>query len=257
MRRQATLVAFYGQKPSALTEIIGGCQRALSTMLGSVFKPYDLGQVHATVVGLEAVIESPTLENLNFSRHRNTAVGMDLVGFRRFLLSGNRVPFAVQLAGFADRDYPFTSRGQRPFLRSFSIQGDKAVVMGWPITSRPDSPPESSVESRLYPSTLDQIRTSAQAYGILHDYHRMPGDVDNDFYFRVGLLTQAVDVSVRNEAEIAIRQWLAHLPPAVLDVNSSILSFVSYVDNTLPPATSEATPLAEESDPTKWYRQEA
>ena len=259
--RQATLVAFYGTKPSALEEIVGGCQRVLSSRLGQVFEAYDLDQVHATIVGLEAVPGQRTLQNLNFNSHRQTAVEMDLSGFSRFLLNGTRVPFSVQIAAFADRDYPFTSRSQRPYVRSFSIQGDKAVVMGWPIRGRPGPPPESPAafvqEARLYPSTLDQIRASAQAYGILHDYHRVPGDIDNDFYFRVGLLKQGIDVSVRAEAEIAIRQLLSYMPPIVLDINSSFLSFVSYVDNTLPRASSEAAPLAEEPDCDKWYRQEA
>ncbi len=246
------MVAFYGEKPSALAQIVTTCQRLLRAKLGGVFEAYDLHQVHATIVGLEAVPDRPTLENLNFQKHRNRTVEMDVKGFRNFLLGGSHLPFAVQVAGFADRDYPFTSRSSRPYVRSFSLQGDKAVVMGWPIRrGLTEEPLQNSAEiveqPGLYLSTLDQLRASAQTYGILHDYHRTPEDVDNDFYFRVGLLKGAVDVHARAEAESAVRQLLACHPPVVLDVNGSVLSLVSYSDSRMPRASSQARPLTEET----------
>ncbi len=253
MRRQATLIAFHGEKPPALAEIIGLCQELLTRKLGS-FAAYDLHQVHATIVGLEAAPDrSDVLENLNFKKHRNIGVSMDLAGFCRFLLNGGRVPFAVQMAGFLDRDYPFSSRASRPFNRSFSIQGDKAVVMGWPVRGRPleETPAGLAVavqEARLYPSTLDEIRVAAQAFGILHDYHRVPGDVDNDFYFRVGLFKQAIDRTLQAEVEGAVRDLLARHQPVVLDIDRAALSLVSYSDNTLPLETSWLWRVAEAHD---------
>ena len=55
-----------------------------------------------------------------------------------FILESGHLPFDAQFGGFEDRDYPFRSRGARPFDRSFSIQGRTAVVIGWPVRAARD-----------------------------------------------------------------------------------------------------------------------
>ena len=170
-RRQATLVALYGAKPAAFHELIRRCLQKIAEALGSEFSPYDMDQIHATIVGLEYAAGS-ALYNLNFYRYRKKALPMDLPGLRNYLLSGHRLPFCVQIGGFADRDYPFTTRGLRPHSRSFSIQGDKAVIMGWPIRGKPlqEAPATASdvvQEARLYPRALGRIRLSAQTYNLV------------------------------------------------------------------------------------------
>ena len=121
--RQATLVAFYGDKPEGLTDVILSCQRILSLELPEAFLAYELPQVHATIVGLECNVGAGD-ENLNFSRLRSLRRSMDIRGFAASLVASERLPLAIQLAGFDDRSYPFSSRGQHPRARSFSIQGD-------------------------------------------------------------------------------------------------------------------------------------
>ena len=110
---QATLVALYGAKPAALDDLIRRCWEKIAEAFGSEFSPYDMKQIHATVVGLE-YFAGPALCNLNFYRYRKKALPMDLPGFRNYLLSGHQLPFCVQIGGFANRDYPFTSRDLRP-----------------------------------------------------------------------------------------------------------------------------------------------
>jgi hypothetical protein len=248
--RQATLVAFYGDKPQPLRDLISSCQLLLADALGQDFCPYELGQVHATIVGLERIEDQPLLHNLNFRKHRGVIRVMDLPGFRDFVIDHFRVPMTVQLTGFQNHDYPFVSRGLPPFLRSFAIQGDKAVVMGWPIIGGSSGARFVPIADRTYPKTLDDLRVAAQAFGILHEYHRVPADFDNDFYFRIGLLsTKGLEPAREREIEERVRDHLAGTEPVLIQVSPAALSFVSYVDNTMPISTSVALGLTDVQRP--------
>src|SRR5579864_4604069 len=188
--RQVTIVALYGEKAQKISELLEKCQTQVKELLGETFRPYDdLRQVHATLVGLE---RSGT-GNRNFQKYRDKQVEMDLTGLLHFLRLGGRFPFHVQLGGFQkNREYPFTSRGQNPYHRSFSIQGDKVVLMGWPLHGPLPNLALPRVtmsdwirESRSYPNVLDELRRAFQSFNVLHDYHRTFPDVDNDFYLRL------------------------------------------------------------------------
>src|SRR5262249_2649610 len=121
MWRQGTIVAFYGQKPGVFKRLIGLCWKKVEDAVGEQFSPYAIEQIHATVVGIERV-PGPALCNLNFQRYRKKSVEMDVLGFLKYLQTGVHLPFSTQIGGFANRDYSFASRGQRPYNRSFSIQ---------------------------------------------------------------------------------------------------------------------------------------
>lgn len=249
MARQATLIAFYGAKSAAVARLITLCCETVAEAVGEQFSPYEMDQIHATVVGLEHAPGS-ALCNLNFQRYRGRSVEMDVPGFLEYLQSSAPIPFSIQIGGFADHDYPFMSRGQRPYNRSFSIQGDKAVVMGWPRTGHPEEQSPTATmagiqEARLYPGTLNEIRLAAQAYGILHAYHRDPSDVDNDFYFRIGLLSPPrLDESTRQKLEADVRHVLCSERPAVNEVGLSDLYVASYEDDTLPQNSTRVSSIA-------------
>jgi hypothetical protein len=205
------------------------------------FRPYNIHQVHATITGLESVEGSPRY-NRNLAEHRGSWKTMDLLGFSDFLQNTKLLPLTVQIGGFADRDYPFTSRNRRPYERSFSIQGDKAVLMGWPVThesSPAGADPNATPESMTYPDTLERIRHHAADFNILHSWHRQPGDVDNDFYMRIGLFSPLPsDQEVVRFLEIEMRAMLGASEPAFVRVGPADLVFVSYHDETLPRASS-------------------
>lgn len=249
MARQATLVACYGAKSLTLARLITLCSKRIVDTVGEQFSPYQLDQIHATVVGLEHAPGS-ALSNLNFQRYRRRSVEMDLPGFLDYLLSSAPIPFSIQIGGFADRGYPFTSRRQRPYKRSFSIQGDKVVLMGWPRLGQSEGQSSSAAiagieEAQLYPSTLNEIRLAAQQYGILHAYHRDPLDVDNDFYFRIGLLNPPVlAASTRRKLEVNVRQLLGTEHPAAIEVGLSDLYVASYDDDALPKSSTRVWPVA-------------
>lgn len=67
--RQLTLVAHYGEKPDTLKCLIQEFQAFLSQMLGNVFIPYNVNQVHATIASLQRA-DTHSLLNLNFAQYR-------------------------------------------------------------------------------------------------------------------------------------------------------------------------------------------
>src|SRR4029077_17532962 len=126
--------------------------------------------------------------NLNLARFRDRLEQIDLPGFLNSLRASPCFPICVQFGGFADRDYPFTSRELRPFDRSFSLQGTRAVVIGWPLRGKPSlsansvSQYSAVQEARLYPTFIDDVRRFALNFNILHQYHREVNEIDNDLY---------------------------------------------------------------------------
>jgi len=253
--RQVTLVALYGEKTSELVELLRKHRATIAAKAGTAFQPYDLCQIHATIVGLARVEDMPGTLNRNYHELRKLSLSMEFAGLLCFLRHGGRFPFQVQIGGFEDRAYPFTSRGDTPYQRSFSIQkhskGDRCVLMGWPIRGEPISagaadPPDPTRESRLYPTTLDDIRRAAQSHNILHGYHRAPTDVDNDFYLRLGLLNpSSLSPAAREALQRELRDFLS-LSPLVLDITLSNVYIASYEDEALPPGpTTNIWPLSD------------
>jgi hypothetical protein len=241
--RQVTLVAFYGEKPDELSTLITQCQEWLISILGDAFSPYDIQQVHATIVGLERRIGSAR-DNANFWKYRALRAEMDFREFLAFLRGCSQIPFEVQIGGFEKRDYPFVSdpfekgTDNRPYDRMFSIQGDKVVVIGWPVRSK----------SPVYPLTLDDIRRAAQKFGILHGYHQTLTAVDNDLFFRIGLVDRTRTSSgVVNRVVQKLRDTLAGiLAPVISQVTLNDLFVASYEDDKLPMASTQAWSLVDE-----------
>jgi hypothetical protein len=158
----------------------------------------------------------------------------------------------VQLGGFENRDFPFTSRQTTPYERSFSIQKDKVVVMGWPIrgiTVRPRlATPQAFIhEARLYPNSLDDLRRAAQSFGVLHSWHGSATDVDNDLFFRIGLISNPSPLSppVKSRLETEVRHFLSSQPPLILEIGLKDVFVAAYVDNTLPRSTTRSVSLAD------------
>ncbi|MCL4860773.1 MAG: hypothetical protein KJZ93_15260 [Caldilineaceae bacterium] len=230
---QFALVAFYGEKPTPLANLLTACQEQLRHALGEAFLPYQVEQIHATMAGLESVIGQPGV-NDHFAQLRGEHRVMDFAALLHFLRRGEWSPITVQLGGFADRAYPFTSRGRRPFDRSFTIQGDKTVLMGWPVAPKRKG-------KAAWPTTLDGLRRAFQAYNVLHKYHAAPADMDNDCYLRLGLLDLACVSSTALPVVAAdLRTYLSIRQPLYLPIDHTTLSIVAYTDERLPPASTQA-----------------
>lgn len=124
-----TLVAFYGDKPPALAAGIEALQQ-LVTRLCPTFVPYALPQVHATLVGLEAQRVNGALHNVNFRALRGQHRPMQLAEALSAVRAAPLWPLSCQWGGFEPHAvYPFASRGQHPYVRSFSLQGERVVTM--------------------------------------------------------------------------------------------------------------------------------
>lgn len=250
--RQATLVTAYGPKPAHLSALLLECQRMLTEALGDSFQPYELSQIHATIIGLEHLLESPNC-NLNLWRFRSRLGHMDLPGFVASVLTHPCFPMSVQFGGFADRDYPFTSRGQRPFDRSFSIQGTKAVLIGWPVRGKPavsatrQSQYSAAQESRLYPTSLDDVRRFALNFNILHEYHSDITDTDNDCYLRLGLCNGTSDLEAGQIVQAKIRRYLGQTDPVFVEISKADLNIVSYTDGSLPCGSTRSWPIVDKA----------
>jgi hypothetical protein len=248
---QMTIVALYGEKSGDFAALITCCQHLVRSVLGDSFQPYNPSQIHATIFGLERKVSS-ALRNSNFSRYRGRDLVMNLEGILDYLRGCSLFPLQVQIGGFGKRDYPFVSRQARPYQRSFSIQGDKVVMMGWPIRGEPfPRPPETpsilAQEAKLYPPTLEVIRHAVQAYGVLHAYHRAPADLDNDLFFRIGLLNDQPSLSeqVRATLEAEARQFLSNQPPLLIDIHLEQVSVAVYEEDTLPMSSTRLWSLGD------------
>jgi hypothetical protein len=245
--RQATLVAFYGQKRGPLGHLLRAWQDRLGRALRQLgaqisFRPYPLAQVHATVLGLERR-SPPDLYNRNMLDFRGELRAMRLPELFGCIIESGHLPFDAQFGGFEDRDYPFRSRGERPIQRSFSIQGRAAVVMGWPM--RAACHDRSSIPD--WPLILDELRRSAQRFGVLHRWHREPSDVDNDIYLRLGLLDGELLDAQRELVEQEMRRALSRSAPSTVPIGPSDLAVVAYPDGeeTLPVDRSEVVRLTD------------
>jgi hypothetical protein len=223
-----TLVAYYGEgnKPEAMIRLVEDVQRALEEALGpAAFRPYRLEQVHATVVGLEGRRTARGILNANFERLRGELRSMNLRMALEDVQATPLLPLTVRIAGYGKRDsYPFTSRGSHPFLRSFSIQGESAVVMGWPF------------DATRYPSSLDDLRRAFKGAGILHKYHASPEAVDNDLFFVLGRVVGGGAATRAGLAgvEEGLRALLSDRSPVDFELNRECLRLVAYSDAALP-----------------------
>jgi len=228
---QLTLVAYYDQKPAALSNAYSALQR-ICLQLGNTYTPYTLDQLHATLIGLEAQHSSHTWLNTNFQSLRNEARPMQLPAALDTVRRWIATPLDLRLGGFNPADhYPFTSRGQHPYLRSFSLQPDRVVAMAWPCSREG------------YPPRLAQLRRDLEPHGILHKYHPQPKDADNDLFFVLGRLRATPDPDLAHKVESEARELL-RAAPLTLQLTLSDLSVVQYEDPGLPRATSVSRPLA-------------
>ena len=245
MPAQVTLVSLYGNKNEGFAAVVGELQELVSQVVPA-FAPYDIRQVHATIIGLERD-RAPAL-NANFLRFRGQERRMDFTGFLAFLRECSKLPFKLQIGGFANGDNPFTSRNLRPFERTFSVQGDKVVLMGWPVICDASVPAlEGAVTpSPQYPSTLEFIRRAAQRFGILHAFHRIVTEVDNDLYFRIGLINaKAANPEAIRALETQARQLLSTRPPLFVEIGLDDIFVAAYEDDRLPTSTTRVRSVAD------------
>lgn len=217
-----TIVAHYGPKSASLRKFIRDLQATLEQVLPVPFEPYREEQVHGTIIGLEGVRWGSCVFNQNYLEQKCLRA-IHFPQLFEILKASRCFPFTVQIGGYdCGIEYLFKSRGQHPHFRSFSIQGAIAVVVGWPASGS------------YHPLLLDQLRRSLNPANVLHKYHALPADIDNDFFLVLGRINRdRVSDQVLREAQEQMRSYLGQRPFFVpIDRNS--LKLVAYDDTRLP-----------------------
>ncbi len=157
--------------------MLEGLQCSIETIIGKEnFKRYEEHRVHVTVIGLEGKRDGDKIWNRNYFEMFRMRCAMNIPDLLHFLLADNNpfLPVSIKIGGFKkNMIYPFISRGSAPYFRSFSIQGEIAVAMGWPV------------KNNLYTSGIDRLRRSFNQLNVLHKYNNSVNAYDNDF-FRFG-----------------------------------------------------------------------
>ncbi|HEX5302998.1 MAG TPA: hypothetical protein VFW50_38995 [Streptosporangiaceae bacterium] len=238
--RFISAVAFYGPKSGRLRELVTGVQDLIARHVGDDFLPYTHEQVHATLIALNGVRDGGTvvneymLELAGLRREMDLPRVMDILG-RRFA-----TPLPVRVGGFRpDQAPPFTSRGQHPAQRSFSVQDRAFVLVGWPA---------ASIAGDGMP--LDDLRREMNAAGLLHRYHASPGDVDNDLHMVVGHHAGAPAAAL-GRAAAAVRDMLA-AGPADLAIGLADVKIVAADSHTLAPPLFVSEIPADEASVLDW-----
>jgi hypothetical protein len=229
-----TCVAFFhGRRPRVVDVLIDRLQDSLRRRLTQWLerdwiRMAPAGQVHATLIGMEASLERGELVNTNGkSRLGAGARPMDLDGFAEYLRRLDW-PIRLRFGGFSPADAnPYDQRP--PFERSFTIRPDGlAVAIGWPIA-----------DGVIGPALLD-FRKGAELFHIVHKYHAKETDRDNDAFLVLGAVTpmpwarpgQPRDGYDRFLAALAgvqeeIRESL-RIAPVELDLGREHCCFVRY-----------------------------
>jgi hypothetical protein len=221
--RFISAVAFYGPKTGRLRELVTEVQALIAEHVGAGFRPYTLDQVHATLIALNGVRAGGAVVNEYLLEHAGVRREMDLPRVMDILARRFTVPLRVRIGGFRPAQaVPFTSRGQHLAERTFSVQGEAFVLVGWPAESifGPGRP-------------LDELRREMNAAGALHRYHARPADVDNDLHLVVGHHAGA-PAGALARATAAVRDQLA-ADPADLAIGLSDVKIVAADSHTLAP----------------------
>ena len=221
--RFISAVAFYGPKTGRLRELLIGVQALIAEHVGAGFRPYTLEQVHATLIALNGVREGGTIVNEYLLEHAGVRREMDLPRVMDILARRFAAPLRVRIGGFRpDQAVPFSSRGQHLAERTFSVQGEAFVLVGWPADSLAGAG-----------RPLDELRREMNAAGVLHRYHARADDVDNDLHLVVGHHAGA-RASALARATAAVRDKLA-ADPADLAIGLSDVKIVAADSHTLAP----------------------
>jgi hypothetical protein len=222
--RFISAVAFYGPKAGRLRELVTAVQDLIAGHVGSDFRPYTPEQVHATLIALNGVRDGGAVVNEYMLELAGQRREMDLPRVMDILARRFGTPLPVRFGGFRpDQAAPFTSRGQHPAQRSFSVQDRAFVLVGWPAGSLDGGPARP----------LDDLRREMNAAGLLHRYHAHPGDVDNDLHMVVGHHAGAPAATL-DRAAAAVRDMLAGRP-ADLAIGLPDITIVAADSHTMAP----------------------
>lgn len=229
-----SLIAFYGNKPQQLTTLIQNLQNYLSNhqLIQDRFIPYQLTQVHGTIIGCEGLATESGVINKWFRDYRQQTRYIDFSGFLDYLQHQVDLPLTIRFGGYHRHgNYHFLSRQQSLYLRSFQLQTAASqtlpVLIGWSWCDH---------QVKL---SIDNLRRNFQQFNLLHKYHRDPKASDNDFYLRLGTIEGELDGETIETIADEVRCLLENQPPSYISLQPENLTFAQYQDLSLNPLTTK------------------
>lgn len=272
-----TMAAFRrGTKPASLVrllnDIIGEIKRLMKRYRKAIFKPYDLYQIHATIIGMEAVVIDGKLYNHWFLENKKE---LRLINIQRFLDLIKRVSqrnplFTIRFGCFekacctcvgessygwncATSDSEFHSCDNSAYEGSFYAysRGDvrDVILTGWPVKG-PD-------ELHVFPHFLYDFRLAAEDAGFLDKYHgnKYPHWKDDDCFIKLGIFRGKMTYEQLRRVEERVRDYLYKYKrgPVTVDIRVKDVSILLYKDPSLGKGCMiECVPLVEAlDDPTR------
>jgi len=220
MKSCISLTAFYGPKHNEpIWEKIVSFQKTLKIIIGENYQPYTPEQIHGTVIGLERIKYLNEWINLNYKEIEHCKVKTDLALLIGYLSNTALLPVNIQVGGYKSNiDYGFVSRSESPYARSFSIQNNNVVMMGWPY------------KSGRYTQQLNTLRRECNRFGFLHKYHTHPEAVDNDFYFVLGSLQKQMKDQEKRSISMSMAEELSAWKNINVVLGTDDLRIVKYND---------------------------
>ena len=238
--KNVTLVAFYGDKPFQLKKLIQQLQEYLSSnkTVGDKFVPYQIEQVHGTIIGCEGTTTNSGIINQWFNQLRRETKYIDCDGLVDYLQQQIDLPLTICFGGY-DRttEYNFLSRDQHLYYRSFQLQpaGDGAIpiLIGW------------SWDNDQVSLTVDNLRRSFQQFNLLHKYYFTTESIDNDFHLRLGTINCQLSTEEAEAIATNLRNFLESQSALCIPITKKDLAFVQYQDLSLTPGKTKIIPISE------------
>ena len=233
-------MAFYGDKPPQLQDLIQQLQDyiANSELIGDKFIPYQLAQVHGTIIGCEGKETEAGVINQWFVDRRQEQRYIDFAGLTNYLQHQIKLPLTISFGGYdRDTDYKFLSRNQHPYIRSFQLQPAASqtipVLIGW------------SRSNGQITMAIDNLRRSFQQFNLLHKYHNTPEAIDNDFYLRLGTIDKVLTSAAKEKISREICDLLEARSPLEIAIDKKNIAFAQYQDLSLTPETTKIIPISQ------------
>jgi hypothetical protein len=224
-------VALYGPKAEPVRSMLTGVRDLIAEHTGDAFRPYSTEQIHATLIAFNGVRDQDggAIVNEYFLAHTGARRTMDTDLAMRILAERFAQPLRVRVGGYRPADHvPFRSRGQHLYERTFSVQGDAFVLVGWPADGH---------------LPLHRLRRDLNAAGLLHRYHARDDDIDGDLHLVIGHGGSAGPAAPLANAVSAVRERLA-LHPVEFDISIDDVKVVAADSHTLaPPLFAGAIPV--------------
>lgn len=221
-----SIVAWYGEKTGDFREFLIELQQVITDVLGEVFVPYPLDNVHATLID---VSRNSRGQNLVMAAADPETATAKLAALEDWLADEFVEPLRIRFGGTRPEDSVQLSHGSPRSQRRFSVQGPKAVLIGW---------------NEDEADRLGRNRRACEDFGFRHRYHGARSANDEDCYLRVGLLPKPE--LARDKLDDVVRRVREFLDEREchVELGAAQLRLVEYCDDRLPAETTKARALA-------------